>query len=273
MPGTVAISSTDAARSRFADAADSFESIVSAVDACYQSLMADAAPAQRFAGRTHPGGTNTEHIPEDYTGGDIYFLLDRLPAMPGVTAPEGSVAHFLQTKREVERVVNEGFSQAFDDPPGWVDKAGDDPVPLVEIKPWDLDSKELLASKPSNSPSFRRWWEKENGKIYIRDDDVWVFVDRNGVAVPYPGGEPDFALAGVVQMRVNIVRFHSYAVDRRAARKKMGVQPPDTVLHHSREYGIIEVVDKTIHRKFTHIGWMAKIRAIKRKTEKGNKTG
>lgn len=52
-----------------------------------------------------------------------------------------------------------------------------------------------------------------------------------------------------------------------------GVQPPDTVLHHSREYGIIEVVDKTIHRKFTHIGWMAKIRAIKRKTEKGNKTG
>ncbi|MDM5154704.1 hypothetical protein QUF88_12935 [Bacillus sp. DX1.1] len=53
-------------------------------------------------------------------------------------------------------------------------------------------TKEVLKTKPMNSPRPERWLLKQGGKISIDDKGVWTYTNKNEQSVRYPNGYPDF---------------------------------------------------------------------------------
>ena len=119
-------------------------------------------------------------------------------------------------------------------------------------------TKDILKTKPPYSPRPQRWLEK-GGKIEIDGDGNWIYTNSDGISVKYVDDHPDFKSAGLVNQEVDIGEFVNREVDKRKAKKSVE-QNPNTVWHHPPNSNMLQEIDADIHRQFTHIGPMSKIR-------------
>ena len=123
-------------------------------------------------------------------------------------------------------------------------------------------TKEMMETKPKNSPSAKRWLEKEGGKLSIESDGTWVYTDSDGVTVRYENGYPNFKKAGVVKQEVKIDKMGDYAddfsnADDAAAQRGTPRDAANNTWHHSEDGKHMQEIDKAIHKKFTHRGGMS----------------
>lgn len=123
-------------------------------------------------------------------------------------------------------------------------------------------TKEMKETKPKNSPSAKRWLEKEGGKLQIESDGTWVYTDSDGVTVRYEDGYPNFKKAGVVKQEVKIDKMGDYAddfsnADDVAAQRGTPRDAANNTWHHSEDGKHMQEIDKAIHKKFTHRGGMS----------------
>ena len=120
---------------------------------------------------------------------------------------------------------------------------------------------ELAATKPKGSPRVQRWY-KEGGTVSLDEDMNWTYTNSDGVRVKYIDGMPDFKTAGCVYDEQNVGRFTNRTRDRRMAERKSGFQA-DTkkyVWHHMGDGHTMQLVDRKIHRQFTHYGGYHKMK-------------
>ena len=97
--------------------------------------------------------------------------------------------------------------------------------------------------------------------ISVDAEGVWTYTSAEGVSVRYPNGYPDFKGARQVTQEVDIGEFVSYRIDFSKA-KSLGVFVDfnEYTLHHSEDGHTLQVVNKLLHKKFTHRGGMANMR-------------
>ena len=121
-------------------------------------------------------------------------------------------------------------------------------------------TRELLATKPQYSPAPEKWLGRK-GSISVDAEGVWTYTSAEGVSVRYPNGYPDFKGARQVIQEVDIGEFVSYRIDFSKA-KSLGVFVDfnEYTLHHSEDGHTLQVVNKLLHKKFTHRGGMANMR-------------
>ena len=81
-------------------------------------------------------------------------------------------------------------------------------------------TKEVLETKPRNSPVPEKWYER-GGEISIDKDGVWIYKDWKGNVVRYPNGYPDFKEAGMMIQEVPIGPFQGRNKDFKKV-KEMG---------------------------------------------------
>ena len=119
-------------------------------------------------------------------------------------------------------------------------------------------TKDVLKTKPLYSPRPKRWL-KNGGKIEIDTSNNWIYTNSDGISVKYVDGYPDFKSAELVNQEVDIGDFINREIDKRKAKKSVE-QNPNTVWHHPPNSNMLQEIDANIHRQFTHIGPMSKIR-------------
>ena len=124
-------------------------------------------------------------------------------------------------------------------------------------------------NKPKYSPDIKRWLDN-GGKIEVKEMDgtqVWKYVDSNGdYAYYYNDGDISKIVFPnkYVYSRVPTVNIGEFNSDRKLDRKltENALQwnyflkgiPKGYVPHHTYTNGMMQLVKKKIHRKFTHIG-------------------
>ncbi len=130
-------------------------------------------------------------------------------------------------------------------------------------------TKEQLATKPSYSPAPDKW-TKKGGTVKIDEDGTWVYTNKKGQTVRYPNGYPDFteyAHPTVKPVEIEIASPTNRPLDNKNANKKAGLNkdsaPPVASLneapegytwHHHQDGKTMILVDKKVHREFTHAG-------------------
>ena len=130
-------------------------------------------------------------------------------------------------------------------------------------------TKEQIATKPSYSPAPDKW-TKKGGTVKIDEDGTWVYTNKKGQAVRYPDGYPDFteyAHPTVKPVEIEIASPTNRPLDNKNANKKAGLNkdsdPPVASLneapegytwHHHQDGKTMILVDKKVHREFTHAG-------------------
>ncbi|MBU8786801.1 MULTISPECIES: T7SS effector LXG polymorphic toxin [Bacillus] len=130
-------------------------------------------------------------------------------------------------------------------------------------------TKEQLATKPRNSPIPEKW-EKKGGKVEIDKDGTWVYTNKKGQTVRYTGGYPDFTPymhPTVKPVEIEVAKPTNRSADFRQANLKAGLnkdsdppvaalnEPPEGYTWHHHEDGkTMMLVDKKVHREFTHVG-------------------
>ena len=116
-------------------------------------------------------------------------------------------------------------------------------------------TKELLQTKPKNSPTPQKWMDK-GGKIEILEDGTWVYTNSEGITIKYIDGFPDFKEAGLVRQEVEIGEFKNYAIDFKKANMTapLGKKLRSSTWHHHEDLKTLQEVNKSIHAEFTHRG-------------------
>ena len=130
-------------------------------------------------------------------------------------------------------------------------------------------TKEQLATKPSYSPAPDKW-TKKGGTAKIDEDGTWVYTNKKGQTVRYPDRYPDFteyAHPTVKPVEIEIASPTNRPLDYKNANKKAGLNkdsdPPVASLneapegytwHHHQDGKTMILVDKKVHREFTHAG-------------------
>jgi hypothetical protein len=130
-------------------------------------------------------------------------------------------------------------------------------------------TKEQLATKPSYSPAPDKW-TKKGGTVKIDKDGAWVYTNKKGQTVRYLNGYPDFtkyAHPTVKPVEIKIASPTNRPLDYKNANKKAGLNkdsdPPVASLneapegytwHHHKDGKTMILVDKKVHREFTHAG-------------------
>ncbi len=127
-----------------------------------------------------------------------------------------------------------------------------DPPVGKELKPEDID-KDLLATKPKNSPVPEKWMEN-GGKIYVDGNGTWTYEAPDGVHVCYSDGYPDFDRAGLVEKKVDIGEFSDSRTNDFSQANKVSPKSPTTTWHHNQDGHTLEAVDTFYHKLFTHRG-------------------
>ena len=93
-------------------------------------------------------------------------------------------------------------------------------------------------------------------------DGVWVYTNKAGQSVPYPGGFPDFKAAGLVRQEVKLPDgFVNYPKDFAAADAAAGAagkpRSATNTWHHHQDGITMQEMDAGLHTEFTHEGGMA----------------
>ena len=116
-------------------------------------------------------------------------------------------------------------------------------------------TKELLQTKPKNSPTPQKWMDK-GGKIKILEDGTWAYTNSEGITIKYIDGFPDFKEAGLVRQEVEIGEFKNYAIDFKKANMTapLGKKLRSNTWHHHEDLKTLQEVNKSIHAEFTHRG-------------------
>uniref|UniRef100_UPI001FCC752F HNH endonuclease n=1 Tax=Oceanobacillus kimchii TaxID=746691 RepID=UPI001FCC752F len=130
-------------------------------------------------------------------------------------------------------------------------------------------TKEQLTNKPSYSPAPEKW-VKKGGTVEIGNDGTWVYTNKKGQTVSYPNGYPDFtefAHPTVKPVEIDIASPTNRPLDYKNANIKSGLNkdsnPPVASLneapegytwHHHQDGKTMILVDKKVHREFTHAG-------------------
>ncbi|WP_010094771.1 HNH endonuclease [Ornithinibacillus scapharcae] len=130
-------------------------------------------------------------------------------------------------------------------------------------------TKEQFATKPSYSPVPDKW-TKKGGTVRIDEDGTWVYTNKKGQTVRYPDGYPDFteyAHPTVKPVEIEIANPTNRPLDNKNANIKAGLNkdsdPPVASLneapegytwHHHQDGKTMILVDKKVHREFTHAG-------------------
>ncbi|MDF1996394.1 T7SS effector LXG polymorphic toxin [Peribacillus frigoritolerans] len=135
-------------------------------------------------------------------------------------------------------------------------------------------TRDQLAAKPKNSPIPERW-EKKGGNVEIDENGTWIYTNKKGQSVSYPDGYPDFTAymhPTVKPVEIEIATPTNRPLDYKEANLKAGLnkdsdppvpslnKPPlGYVWHHHQDGKTMILVDKDIHREFTHTGGVSTI--------------
>ncbi|WP_330501574.1 T7SS effector LXG polymorphic toxin [Peribacillus frigoritolerans] len=135
-------------------------------------------------------------------------------------------------------------------------------------------TKEILRTKPMNSPIPEKWYKK-GGKISIDDNGTWTYTNKSGISVSYPNGYPDFT--PYVHPNVEPVKIEVHSPKNNpkdfenaniAAKLSKDTDPPIIDIrkppegytwHHHQDGKTMMLVDEDIHREFRHIGGQSKV--------------
>ncbi len=135
-------------------------------------------------------------------------------------------------------------------------------------------TKEQLATKPSYSPVPDKWMKK-GGTVKVDEDGTWVYTNKKGQTVRYPDGYPDFteyAHPTVKQVEIEIASPTNRPSDYKNANIEAGLNknsdpsvpaldkpPVGYIWHHHQDGKTMILVDKDIHREFTHAGGVSTV--------------
>ena len=143
-------------------------------------------------------------------------------------------------------------------------------------------SKEVLETKPMNSPTPEKWLKK-GGSISIDEKGIWTYTNKTGKTVSYPNGYPDFTKythPTVKPVEIEVAIPKNPQADFKAANEKARLNkdsnPPEPAVnkppegytwHHHEDGKTMILVDEVIHREFRHIGGQSKINGKNAKGE------
>ncbi|MGY0692378.1 T7SS effector LXG polymorphic toxin [Virgibacillus sp. FSP13] len=135
-------------------------------------------------------------------------------------------------------------------------------------------TKELLKTKPKNSPVPGRW-EQKGGKVELDENGTWVYTNKKGQSVTYPDGYPDFTPymhPSVKPVEIEIAKPAIRPLDYKKANQKAGLnrdsdppipafnKPPlGYVWHHHQDGKTMILVEEKIHKQFTHTGGVSAV--------------
>lgn len=128
---------------------------------------------------------------------------------------------------------------------------------------------DILKIKPKNSKAPENWINK-GGQIEIDDLGNWKYINKQGKSVTYKNGYPDFnpyKHPNVDVIPIEVAKPKNYPKDYEAANKAANLgpnsippvfdmkKPPEGYIWHHMEDGkTMMLVEKDIHREFTHAG-------------------
>ncbi|WP_246140811.1 HNH endonuclease [Bacillus marasmi] len=135
-------------------------------------------------------------------------------------------------------------------------------------------TKEILETKPMNSPIPKKWLDK-GGEISIDSDGTWTYTNKSGVSVRYPDGYPDFTPfmhPNVEPVKIEVQSPKNNPKDFENANLEAKLtkdtdppifdsrKPPEGYSwHHHQDGETMMLVDEDIHREFRHIGGQSKV--------------
>ncbi|WP_430134260.1 HNH endonuclease [Priestia aryabhattai] len=135
-------------------------------------------------------------------------------------------------------------------------------------------NKEILETKPMNSPIPKKWYDK-GGEIHIESDGTWTYTNNSGVSVRYPDGYPDFTPFMHPNVEPVKIEVHSPKNNPKdfenaniEAKLSKDTDPPifdirrppiGYTWHHHQDGETMLLVVKDIHDEFKHIGGQSKI--------------
>ncbi|MFO6495826.1 MULTISPECIES: T7SS effector LXG polymorphic toxin [Bacillus] len=135
-------------------------------------------------------------------------------------------------------------------------------------------TKEQLATKPKNSPVPEKW-EMKGGKVEIDKNGTWVYTNKHGQTVRYPDGYPDFTPymhPTVKPVEIEISKPTNRPADYKKANIEAGLNkdsdppvpslnrpPSGYIWHHHQDGKTMILVEKDIHREFTHAGGVSTV--------------
>ncbi|MDF7670802.1 HNH endonuclease [Orbaceae bacterium ESL0721] len=140
-------------------------------------------------------------------------------------------------------------------------------ISLKSVDDIAIASKELLQTKPSYSPIPAKWIEK-GGKIEILDNNHWKYINKGGISITYEfknidGKDvllPNFSRYLHPDRKKAEIDIGTFSGNRDKDRKKFlqlaGLKkiPEGYAVHHSQPDGVIQLVEKKVHKEFTHVG-------------------
>ncbi len=112
-----------------------------------------------------------------------------------------------------------------------------------------------IANKPSHSPTVADWIAN-GGKVKVKPDGTWVYIDAYKNRVAYPGGYPDFKAANMVRQEANIKMKGNRTTDFTAANNAapLGRKLDTNTSHHHENLITMQEMDALLHARFTHRG-------------------
>ncbi len=119
--------------------------------------------------------------------------------------------------------------------------------------------KDILDTKPKNSPDVNKWYNK-GGKISVDADGTWTYYDWEGNKVSYTDGYPDFKSAGMVNQEADIGPFQGRNKDFQTAKDLGYIKSDDGTWHHHQDGRTLQDVNTILHDRFRHRGGISKMK-------------
>ncbi len=145
----------------------------------------------------------------------------------------------------------------------------------VKKKPKHNLTKKQLATKPKHSPDPNNWVRK-GGNVEVNDKGTWTYTNKKGQSVSYPDGYPDFSKymhPTVKPVKIKIKNPENRSADNTSANREAGLDknsnpavprsdspPKGYTWHHHEDGKTMILVERGIHRKFTHRGGISNIK-------------
>jgi uncharacterized protein YukE len=194
--------------------------------------------------------------------GDLPIPMNLQVQLAGVGAYQKTVREaFQEAKEQISRIVVGKGDE--------VGKGTGKNVSEINI------NKAQLATKPAYSPLPEKW-VKKGGFVKIEKDGTWVYTNKKGQTVRYPNGFPDFTPYShptVKPVEIEFANPTNRPLDYKNANIKSELNkdsdPPITSLyeapegytwHHHQDGKTMILVDKKVHREFTHTGGVSAIK-------------
>ncbi|SDY22039.1 HNH endonuclease [Thermoactinomyces sp. DSM 45892] len=143
--------------------------------------------------------------------------------------------------------------------------------------------KELLETKPKNSPVPEKWLNK-GGSISIDENKVWTYTNKDGVSIRYPNGYPDFSehVHPIIKsVEIDFANPAHRPTDFKESNLKAGLDvnsdpplhehnglrrsPIGYTWHHHQDGKTMMLVEEDIHTEFKHRGGISIIEGENKK--------